>query len=142
VLADLTEFWKKTRSEVRQICGQEHGRRERSKVELRGELARECGVSSQTIKGFLNGYQKTLPHPALVKLFSRIPGLEAQYNRATGLSNGTALSRSEGTEQNREYVQMTLHFDGFDNAPEPVRARIPQGREGFVTVKIGLSRVG
>jgi hypothetical protein len=145
VKPQMTSFWEEVRSELHRLYGQDSGKRDRKKMRVREQLAKEFGLNSRTLKGFLNGHQKTLGQGALFGLFARLPALEARYKEATGQHNGPRAS-PEGSIgpadiDHQLYVQMTLQFDGFDDQPQSATAHLAPGREGVLTVRIGARRL-
>jgi hypothetical protein len=140
---EMARFWAEVRSELQTDCGQEAGKRDRERAIQRERLAQELRLSSITLKGFLNGNQKTLARDALPVLLERFPALKARYEVATGRVYRAAASSGEGGSQgdNITYVQMTLQFEGFADQENSFTAHLPVGREGVLTIKIQGSRV-
>jgi len=136
---ELSGFWDEARLALGQFCGQDSGKRDKRKLRAREQLATECGLSSRTLKGFLNGYQKTLGHEALTVIFERIPALEARYKAATGRSSRPQAPPDEkagATADHQLYVQMTLQFETSDDQPQSWTAHLPPGREAVLTLRI------
>ena len=137
---EIANFWEDVRQALRANYGQESGERNREKARLRKQLASELRLSSRTLKGFLNGNQASLGQEALFTLFTKLPGLEARYREATGQQHIDAASGTPPQDRGI-YIQMTLQFDGSDDPPRSLTARLPQGRQGVLTIKIDPSRV-
>ena len=137
---EIANFWEDVRQALRPEYGQESGQRNREKARLREQLASELRLSSRTLKGFLNGNQASLGQEALFALFAKLPGFEARYREATGRQQFDAANGTPPQDRG-VYIQMTLQFDGSDNPPRSLTARLPQGRQGVLTIKIGPSRV-
>jgi len=140
----LASFWREVRAELQRRCGQEFGKRDRKKCEMREKLAKELSLDSVTLKGFLNKHQKTLGPEPLVRLFAIVPTLEARYRAAVGQHEGASVSSDDrrGVSESGQpiHVQMTLHFDGFEDQSQPLIARLPPGRAGVLTLEIKTAR--
>lgn len=135
---EIAKFWEDLRQELRRDYGQESGRRNREKVRLREQLARDLQLSSRTLKGFLNGNQASLGSTALFAVFARRPDLGMRYIEAMGQQSS---ADTVGVPGGGVYIQLTLQFDGSDDSSKSFTARIPEGRQGVLTVKIDPRRV-
>lgn len=135
-------FWAEVRRELWPTYGQEPGKRDRQKALRRNALAKELELSGRTLKGFLNGNQAGLGEDARLRLFGKMPPLERRYNDLVG-RHGTQPYRTDlRTEHGNElYIQLTLQFEGSDEPPKALTARLPPGREGVLTLKIDSGRV-
>ncbi len=127
-----TGFWEDLRSELHNLCGQQPGRRDRVKAGRRDTLAKECGISPHTIKGFMNRHQQTLPFEVMSRLMPLVPGFEERYAAERGKETDAG-----GAEQ---YIQLALQFDGFDAQREIVLS-IPPGREGLLQMRLITRRL-
>jgi hypothetical protein len=132
VASSMDAFWTDLRRLLCDRYGQAAGRRDRRVVAARKELAGRVQVPEKTLIGFMNDYQKTLPFTVLVELFNEFPGLKERYEAALGQH---LAFQGASRPSARMYVQMEFQFDGFDDSPQTVTARIPAGREGTVSVR-------
>jgi hypothetical protein len=130
------------RDDLRERFGQ-NGKRDRNKVRQRKDLASELQLSDHTLKGFINGKQKSLGENARVVLLKKMPALALLYRQALGgLSGGTTVdSGGESRANQGSYIQLTLQFDGLDDQPTPVIAHLPPGKEGVLTLRIATARL-
>ncbi len=83
----------------------------------------------------MNGNQAGLGQEALFKLLERMPALQAHY--------ATAIGRPflVGIEQ-KGYIQITIEFEGAEEPPKSLTARLPPGEEGVLRLKINSERIG
>ena len=135
--------WNLIRADLRGRFGQ-NGKRDRNKVRQRKELARELHLSDHTLKGFINGKQKSLGEIARVILLEKMPALALPYRQALPGSPSAETNDSRGDDSagnQSSYVQLTLQFDGLDSQPTPLIAHLPPGREGVLTLKIVTVRL-
>ena len=134
-------FWSEVRQQLLPAYGQSPGKRDRGRAALRRRFADELRIPMSTLKGFLNGHQKTLGEDVLPVLFSKIPDLEGRYpkfvlDRATSSAQGEGVNYIAGNQ-----VQITLKLEGSDEPAISQTARLPPGRAGILTVKVEPQRV-
>jgi transcriptional regulator with XRE-family HTH domain len=138
----IDAFWEHVRSELRRDCGQDDRKRNRKKALRREQLAKQLGLSSGTLKGFLNGNQAALGREALFALFLILPALEVRYKEATGHPNGFSGSSTRALGDGPGvHLQMTFQFEGSENQLDSLTTRLPPGRECVLTVRISPGRV-
>ena len=136
----MVKFWAEVREKLRSGLGQEAGKRNKQTAIQREQLASELGLSSVTLKSFLNGNQATLGLEALFALFARLPALEARYKKALTKQNGSGKAGKGKADQGLR-IQMTLQFEGSNDPPKLLSARFPAGRQGVLTVIIDPRRI-
>jgi hypothetical protein len=143
--SEIAEFWDVVRLELQRNYGQDQGKRDRKKALQREQLAKDLRLSSRTLKGFLNGNQKSLGQEPLFALFAKMPAFEQRYREATGRQQGPSVPRGGGAAGSKDvhglHVQMTLELVGFGDQPRPITARLTRGREAVLTLKIDEGRV-
>ena len=137
----LTTFWAEVRQELLPTYGQEAGKRDSQKMRRRNDLAEELGLNARTLKGFLNGNQKSLGEDARRKLFDKMPALERRYHDLVGRPGLQPERPDVATGRNELYIQLTLQFEGSGEPPQMLTARLPPGREGVLTLKIDSGRI-
>jgi hypothetical protein len=133
-------FWKEVRRQLRGDLGQERGKRDKNKALRRARLAQELKLSDVTLRSFLNGNQATLGPEALFVLFAKAPHLKNRYEEATGKSSRAVKTQQQKLDRGL-LIQMTFQFEGSDDPPRSLTARLPAGRAGTLTVKIDRSRI-
>jgi len=137
----LTTFWAEVRDGLLPEYGQERGKRDWQKARRRDLFAKELGVSGRTLKGFLNGNQRGLGEDARSALFIKMPALQRRYHEL--VRSGQQPDRADvGTGRSNDlYIQLTLQFEGSDEPPKTLTARLPPSQEKIVTLKIVSGRV-
>ena len=134
-------FWTEVRRELRPNYGQEPGKRDWQKARRRDEFAKELGLSGRTLKSFLNGNQAGLGGDARSALFAKMPALERRYHKLVRPGLPPDPAEVETGRSNELYIQLTLQFEGSEEPPKTLTARLPPGREKAVILKINSGRV-
>jgi hypothetical protein len=85
----MRAFWEQVRIFLKEKCGQDPGKRDRHRLELRQTLAEKLELDHKTLKSFLNGHQIGLGAHALNRLLELYPALRAMLDVTETASNQT-----------------------------------------------------
>ena len=129
---NLIGFWNDVRALLLPEYGQE-GRRSKEMASRRKALSSEIRVPDATMRGFLNGHQKSLgdgPRRRLCAKRSEIATLYANHCADESVPEAA----DDAAKSSEQGIQLTLQFDGF-GPDEPIAFRIPPDSQGQIVLK-------